>query len=207
MLESNVLSSYVAGVTSLREVAEICNTDHHQVKRILNKNGITLVRAKRKPFTEEHKRKISKSCTGRKSWISGKKATKEMLYKNMAAHLRFDVDFCWLSQFEDIEKLKTLNDCITDRSGRFNVDTDWYKSYILRFYSCSRFNLIYLEWINSNKDKLKKPSLDHINPRSKGGTNDIGNLQFLTWFENRCKSNMSQIEWDLLKSKIHEYLI
>ena len=177
MLESNVLSNYVAGVTSLREVAEICNTDHHQVKRILNKNGITPVRAKRKPFTEEHKRKISKSCTGRKSWISGKKATKEMLYKNMAAHLRFDVDFCWLSQFEDIEKLKTLNDCITDRSGRFNVDTDWYKSYILRFYSCSRFNLIYSEWVNSNKDKLKKPSLDHINPRSKGGTTIVTGKQ------------------------------
>ena len=103
MLESNVLSSYVAGATSLREVAVKCGIDHHQVKRILLKNGIVPVKAKRKPFTEEHKRKISKSCTGRKSWISGKKVTKEMLYKNMVVHLRFDVDFCWLSQFEDIE--------------------------------------------------------------------------------------------------------
>ena len=207
MKENIVLNCYTAGVTSLREVAVKCGIDHHQVKRILLKNGIVPVKAKRKPFTSEHKKKISNSCKGRESWVRGKKATKEMLYKNMAAHLRFDIDFSWLMQFEDIEKLKTLNDCITDRSGRFNVNTDWYKSYIVKFYNCDRFNALYDSWIFSGKDKLKKPSIDHIMPKSKGGDNNIDNLQFLTWFENRCKNNMSQIEWDILKSKIHEYLL
>lgn len=37
------------------------------------------------------------------------------------------------------------------------------------------------------KKKYKKPSVDHIIPKAKGGTNAIENLQFLSWFENRCK--------------------
>lgn len=207
MLNDLVLNSYIAGVTSLRDVADKCDTDHHTVKRILIKNGITPIRAKRKPFTEEHRRKISESSKGRTSWIKGKKATKKMLYKNMASHLRFDVEYQWLMQFDDIEKLKTLNDCISKRADRFNVDTDWYKSYICKFYSCDRFNKIYESWVKSGKDNLKKPSIDHINPKSNGGCNSLDNLQFLTWFENRCKNNMNQVEWDQLKSKIHEYLI
>lgn len=41
----------------------------------------------------------------------------------------------------------------------------------------------------------------------KGGTNALDNLQFLSWFENRCKNDMSQEEWDNLKSNIEEYFI
>ena len=35
----------------------------------------------------------------------------------------------------------------------------------------------------------------------------LDNLQFLTWFENRCKNNMSQSEWDDIKTNIGLYLI
>ena len=42
-------------------------------------------------------------------------------------------------------------------------------------------------------------------PKSKGGTNDLKNLQFLTWFENRSKNNMTQNEWNKLKLNIGEY--
>ncbi len=41
----------------------------------------------------------------------------------------------------------------------------------------------------------------------KGGTNSLDNLQFLSWFENRCKNDMRQEEWDVLKSNIQEYFI
>lgn len=52
-----------------------------------------------------------------------------------------------------------------------------------------------------------KPSLDHITPKAKGGTNELDNLQFLTWFENRCKNDMSQEDWDKMKSNILEYFV
>ena len=112
----------------------------------------------------------------------------------MATHLRFDIDYKWLMQFDDINKLKMLNEAITDRNGRWDVDTEWYKTYILKFYNDKQFNVIYEKWIESNYDRYKKPSIDHIKPKSKGGTNDVDNLQFLSWFEDRCKNNMSQEE-------------
>lgn len=206
-LEELILKTYKEGETSLRDVASICGTNHHKVKRVLIKNNIEIVRAKRKAFSEEHRNKISESNKGRKSWMEGRKANPEMLYKNMASHLRFDVTWQWLSQFDDIEKLKLLNECITKRSDRFNVSTEWYKQYIERFWNCEQFNLIYNRWVNSGKEKYKKPSIDHMVPRARGGTNDIENLQFLTWFENRCKNDMTQTEWNNLKLNIQEYFI
>ena len=100
-----------------------------------------------------------------------------------------------------------LNDVITKRSGRWDVSSEWYRSYIERFYDDDQFNIIYERWINSGKEKYKKPSLDHTVPKAKGGTNDIENLQFLSWFENRCKNDMSQEDWDNLKLNIQEYFI
>ena len=100
-----------------------------------------------------------------------------------------------------------LNDVITNRSGRWDVSTEWYKSYIERFYNDRQFNLIYEAWLDSGKQTYKKPSLDHILPRSKGGTNCIDNLQFLSWFENRCKNDMTQEQWNALKANIREYFV
>jgi len=206
-MEGCILKNYKAGHTSLRDVANKCGTDHHTVKRALVRNGIEIKKAKSKPFSDEHKMKISKANIGRKSWIEGKKATPEMLYKNMSAHLRFDVTWEWLSYFEDIEKLKLLNRCVTNRSGRFNVGTDWYKCYLTQFWDCEQFNSVYKKWIDSNKQPLKRPSLDHIHPKSKSGCEELSNLQFLSWFENRCKNDMSQEDWNNLKLNIEEYLV
>jgi len=35
----------------------------------------------------------------------------------------------------------------------------------------------------------------------------IDNLQFLTWFENRAKCDMSQEDWNKVKLNIKDYLI
>ena len=39
------------------------------------------------------------------------------------------------------------------------------------------------------------------------GTNELSNLQFLLWFENRCKNDMTQAEWNTLKTNIKGYIL
>jgi len=144
---------------------------------------------------------------GRKTWSKGKRMPKGSLYKNMAAHLRFDVSSEWLSGFSDIEKLKFMNSAITRRGGRFDLTTAEYIKYIGKFYKEDQFNKIYSAWVDSDFNKWKRPTIDHINPRTNGGCNKLDNLQFLTWFENRTKCDMTQTEWDEVKKNIKEYLI
>lgn len=174
---------------SMRSIAKKMGTNHKLISRVLKKNDIQT----REP----------KNLRGVKKF----NCDIERKYNNMATHLRFDVSVEWLMQFKDFNKLKILNDVITNRSGRWEVSSAWYKIYIERFYNEDQFNRIYERWINSGKEKYKKPSLDHILPKAKGGTNDIENLQFLSWFENRCKNDMAQAEWDNLKLNIQEYFI
>ena len=174
---------------SMRTIAKKMDTNHKVISRVLKENDVQT----RKP----------KNLRGVKKF----NCDIERNYNNMATHLRFDVSVEWLMQFTDFNKLKILNDVITNRSGRWEVSSAWYKRYIERFYDDDQFNRIYERWINSGKEKYKKPSLDHIIPKAKGGTNDIENLQFLSWFENRCKNDMSQSDWNELKSKLKEYFI
>mgnify|MGYP003109121409 CR=1 FL=1 len=188
MSDKTVVDLYLVG-NSMREIAEKLGTNHKFISRILKRNGI----ATRKP----------KNLRGVKKF----ECDTERNYNNMATHLRFDVSVAWLMQFEDFSKLKLMNDVITNRSGRWDVSTAWYKSYIEKFYNDDQFNCIYMAWVDSGKVKYRKPSLDHVIPKAKGGTNSLDNLQFLTWFENRCKNDMTQIEWDNLKSNIEEYFV
>jgi len=204
--EQKIIEAYKPNVTSLRDVASVCGTDHHRVKRVLDAHNIEIVKAKAKPLSSEHRRKIGEKSKGRKPNL-GKKMPKTSLYKNMAAHIRFDVTSEWLSEFSDIEKLKFLNYAITRRGGRFELSTDDYIEYIERFYDDRQFNDLYFSWIISQKNKWLRPTIDHINPRANGGCNRIENLQFLTWFENRAKCDMTQDEWNNVKANIKDYLV
>jgi hypothetical protein len=64
-MEDMILSKYIAGETSLRDVAIACGTNHHTVKRVLISNGVKIEPAKRQPFTQSHKDNISKATKGR----------------------------------------------------------------------------------------------------------------------------------------------
>ncbi len=115
----------------------------------------------------------------------------------------------WLYQFyqQDWERFSFLHSCIVGTSG---IKTeDWtskeeYKLFYEHWWHDKQFNLIYDNWkkqsrsINTFYDWWK-PSLDHIIPKSRGGSNKLDNLQFLTVFENLAKRDMTQIEWDNFK--------
>lgn len=58
-----------------------------------------------------------------------------------------------------------------------------------RFLKDKKFLRLHKEWINSGKDKMKRPSLDRISNK-KGYT--VKNTQMLTWAENRHKQIMER---------------
>ena len=186
MIEKNVCKMYKDG-NSMRSIVIVFNTNHKMISRILKRNN------------------IEKRATLNLIGIKKFECNVERLYNNMATHLRFDVSIDWLIQFSNFDKMKLLNNIITNRSGRWDVSTEWYRSYIIKFYEEINFNDIYNKWVKSGFDKYMKPSIDHIIPKSKGGLNNIDNLQFLTWFENRCKNNMNQDQWNDVKLNIKEY--
>lgn len=173
----------------MRQIALKFSTNHKLIARVLKGENIQT----RKP----------KNLRGKKKFD----CVTERRYNNMATHLRFDVSFGYLMQFKDFNKLKLLNEAITNRSGRWEVTTEWYKDYLTKFYNQKQFNSVYQKWCVSGFEAYKKPSIDHVVSKAKGGNNDLNNLQFLSWFENRCKNDMTQDEWHNLKLNIKEYFV
>ncbi|WP_099467837.1 hypothetical protein [Konateibacter massiliensis] len=194
-------------------IADEYGTDHHRIKRILEKNEIEITRKnrkrksskgyKRKPFTDEHRKNIGLAQKGKVARNKGKKMPKESLYKNILGHLHRKVSLEWLRSFEDIEKLKYLNHIMSrDRVGK-NFANEEYINFIEYFYYNKGFNNTYDNWINENKAKYAKPSLDHIIPLSNGGGWDLSNLRIIPWCVNRAKFNYNPNEWEHIK---HNYL-
>lgn len=116
-----------------------------------------------------------------------------------------DIDWVYKFYKENWEKFSIIHYGITHTSG---IKTeDWkskeeYKKCYEYFWSQEQFNKVYLFWKNTNSKNTTfydwaKPSLDHIIPKSKGGsTTDYHNWQFITVFENLAKRDMSQEEWE-----------
>ena len=183
-----IISKYKQG-KSLRAIAIDYNTDHHRISRILLKHGIQL------------RVKSTKKCANK--YLSKRVAQ----YGNMLNHLRYrdELTLDWLMQFKDFNKLKFLNHQIINKDKtRFLEDVNWYKSFILKFYFDEQFNKLYNKYLQTN-DKYLKPSLDHIIPRSQGGTNELSNLRFLTYLENMCKRDIPDNDWKNIKDRIQEY--
>lgn len=162
-------------------------------------------------FTQEHKNKISNkrkelfSCGKIVAWQTGKKMNRDFILKNMKSHLKYDVTVEWLNSFEDIEKLKYLNRSLSRKRDCEGFNTEIYKQFIEKFYYDNNFNILFERWVKTN-DKWIKPSLDHIEAKSNGGTLMLDNLQFISWLENRAKVNIKQDEWNKIKNNINYYL-
>jgi hypothetical protein len=201
--ESKAIELYTKDKMTLRMIADELNTNHHRVKRILTKEGIEITQKGRirRPFTDEHRKKISESSKGRPGYWKGKTMDKISVLKNMVTHLQYDVTINDLTSYENIEKLKVLNWMLSKHRVSKHFNTSKYILFIDKFYNDPQFNTIYQKWLDNDKDKWGKPSLDHIQPLSKGGTWELNNLQILTWFENRAKCDMTQEEWESFKDE------
>lgn len=206
-MEEEVIKLYTTTIISMREIAVIYDTNHKVIGKILKNNNIpTRDGNKGKKRSDETKRLISNSLKGRGGWNKGRKSSYEQNMKNMYAKLnRPLLTFEKLCMFDDYEKLKLLNYSI--RKYRKEFDDVKYINYLDKFWNCEQFNKIYNKWLYSGKSKWLKPSIDHIIPSSIGGNYDLDNLQFLSWFENRAKIDMSMDEWMIIKNNIKDYLI
>ena len=162
-------------------------------------------------FTKEHREKISRSRKALydsgaiTTWSKGKKMTRDHCLKNMKAHLKYNVSLEWLNSFSNIEKLKFLNKSISRERDKKEFTTKIYKQFIEKFYNDKKFNQLFSEWIKT-EDKWIKPSLDHIEPKSNGGSLLLNNLQFISWLENRAKVDIPQVVWNDMKKNIKYYL-
>jgi len=120
---------------------------------------------------------------------------------HLVATTKIPIEFEYVDKFDDFKKYAFLHKAFV-HCNPTNQDIIFYKQFIEKFYIDKQFNLIYLYWIKENKINSNntfynwyKPSVDHIVPKSKGGTQEINNYQFLTLFENLGKRDMTMDEW------------
>jgi hypothetical protein len=145
------------------------------------------------------KDKISNSIKNLESHPSGWKRSHVNNCTNIRINFKLDesVD---LSKYENYGKLKKITSFLSKNIKKETKNPTYIINFIEYFYNDVQFNQIYDTWFK-NKNKWSQPSLDHKTPISKGGSDDLLNLQVLTWFENRSKINFTQEEWEEFKKK------
>jgi hypothetical protein len=199
-----MIEHYFPGKTSIREAARSAGVSNHRMKRALISAGVEILRAPTQPFTESHKQALRGKRPWAKCWSRGKKMSADFRLKNAISHSRFDVSYEWASQF-DLDVFMAINKAITPRSGRWSITSDDYRMIVEKFGRCSTVRRIVQRWLASGRNKYLALSFDHIKPTCRGGGCGIENIQPMTWFENRCKNDMTQEEWIRLKANISDY--
>lgn len=115
----------------------------------------------------------------------------------------------FLYSFKDFDKFLLIHKQLRRYISMENININEYEDYMNYFYNDKQFNCVYDYWKKQNRDSTfydwYKPSIDHIAPKSRGGTNNKDNLQFLTVFENLSKRDMTKQEWDNFKLKTNTH--
>lgn len=212
---------------SARQIAEAFDSDHHQVVKLLKKNGVTVTKNRtttdilnkvnkadkvliKNLWDQGHSVSQIKYKTGVSDWVVKKvlsllkipekekrrkctfhkKCSELVNRKNMATHLLGGITINDLEKYTDFNRLKFLNHVLARNRKHFPTREN-YLAYLDKFYFDKNFNNLYDKWIQSNCNKWFLPSIDHIEPKSTGGTFDLDNLRFISWFENRAKAEMN----------------
>jgi hypothetical protein len=197
MDDQEVIRLYTVERWTLRRIADLYHTNHHMIRRILHRNGVVITgNRQRKPASEETRRKISEANRGRKAWSTGLKMGEAFKRKNMRAKMRTSID---LNVYTDFERLKILTRLQAKWKQYLAPDDTTRQAFLDKFYFDRGFNAVYDAWIASNKNKWFYPSLDHKTPKVNGADWALDNLQFITWFENRAKADMTLDEWGTFK--------
>jgi len=149
--------------------------------------------------SDEAKIKIGNASRGNKYRL-GQKASEETKRKMIITRTKkYNISLEWANQFNNIDKLSFLNHSAIQKRYCKDWTTEIYIQFIEMYYYDMKFNFLYNNWINNQDDNNYKPSLDHKTPISKGGLNDLNNLQFITWGENLIKRNIDFTEWNKIK--------
>lgn len=209
-IETSVITTYKPGETSLRKVAELCRTDHHRVKRILDKNNIPIIKAKSKRCEKYQKQiDVKESYEKRLQSINTTNISdidirlfKAMSCKNDKLPLEF-----LLTNFSDYDKIHTLTEIRRSCCDKRNINKESIElqNYYLKYYNDPLFDRLYKQYLDNNKDKWYKPSLDHITPVISGGNNSLDNLEMMSWFENKSKGKKTKDEWIKIKELIFKF--
>ena len=204
MDEQLIVSLYTVDKWSLRRIASHVGTDHHRVKRILLKHSVSIkVKGQKpKPYTDEHKHKVGLASRGREAWNAGQTMSEASRRTNMAAKLKTSID---LDRYPDYDKLKFLTHFLSKRKKHIGYNDSIRQEFLDKFYFDPAFNRLYDQWAARNRNRWYRPTLDHIEPQANGGSWELDNLQFLTWFENRAKADMSNHEWECFKDTTHTH--
>lgn len=195
--EKDVVDKHCVEDYTIRQLCDFFKLNRNIIRNILRRNNVVVNRRNRlKQLSDEHKTKIS---LGNK----GKHNIKRQLCsikKSMICRMTHDISVDDLDFVDDIRKFSFLTQRISRHSRTFFNTKEKYLEYFKRFYNDEVFNCLYQKWI-ATKNKEQMPTLDHIIPMSRGGTWDIGNLRYITWFENKCKGDMLLEEWEVFKQK------
>jgi len=193
-IEKSIVSEYLEKSTiTLRELSAKYNIHHVTISTCLKKNNVQIRRTGAKighVVKSSTKIKLSLSSKGNTNSKGHTQSTTTKL--KLIAH-NTGLSYEFIKSFENSNKLSLIYSWINDRT-LIDQTVENKQKFILHFYNDRHFNSIYDKWVNSNNSAYK-PSIDHMIPFSRGGSSDLSNLRVITWFENRAKGNMTQIEW------------
>lgn len=129
-------------------------------------------------------------------------------FRSIAQNMKNSVGYSFLKKnFSDPDKVRYLLLSIKSNGGtlKYDFDSEDKKKYLLRFYYDDNFNKFYNMFLLT-ENKFIKPSLDHLIPRSRGGSSNLDNLHFISYLENIAKSDMTWQEWVVVKNNLHKFM-